>query len=97
MQGLVQRRSDALCGGDGALWALLLHVCEEVLCVGFLALLFAVLCGDVQAQFLPPQDSLHASSFLLGSALFPLRAAGLLPGQCGVFKLHRIIGIFRFA
>lgn len=49
VQGFVQRRSDALCGGDGALRTLLLHVCEEVLCVGLLALPFAVLCGDIQA------------------------------------------------
>lgn len=97
VQGFVQRRSDALGRGDGALWALLLHVCEKMLCVGFLALRFTLLCDDVQSQFLPPQNSLHASSFWLNSlALFPLRIAGLLPDQSSIFKLHCITGIFRF-
>lgn len=47
VQGLVQWRSYALSGGDGALWALLLHICEETLCFGTFLVAFAIPCGNV--------------------------------------------------
>lgn len=64
VQGFVQRGPNALSGGDGALWALLLHVCEETLSVGAFFVSLAVLCGNVQAKLLSTQHALHPSPFL---------------------------------
>lgn len=97
VQGLVQRRSYALGGGDGALWTLLLHICEETLCVGSFLVSFAVLCGNVQAELLPAQDALHSSSLLGKRVRLCSRRARLFPSQRGVLKFHCIARILRFA
>lgn len=94
VQGLVQWGAYALSGGDGALWTLLLHICEETLHIGVFLVSFAILCGNVQAKLFPSQHMLHYSS-LLGSRVW-LFAFCLFPSQRGNLKFYGVARILHF-
>lgn len=95
VQDLVEWGSDALSGGDGALWTLLLHICEETLRIWKILDFFAVICENVQPELLPAQGTLHPSEFA-GVRCHVCRRPCLLPSECSVPELHSITGILHF-
>lgn len=86
VQGFVQRFVCALGGGDGALRALLLHVCEQTLNVGVCSAALTVLAGHKAVQLL-----FHAP-------LFPgwHVQLSLVPIQSSVQKLYCVVEVFHF-
>lgn len=96
VQYLVQWGSDALSGGDGALWTLLLHICEETLRIGKIFDVFAVVCGNIQPELLPAQDTLHPSELAGGRRNVWRRGSCFFPGERSIPELHSIAGILHF-
>lgn len=96
VQDLVEWGSDTLSGGDGTLWTLLLHICEETLLIWKILDFFAVICGNVQPELLPAQDTLHPSELAGGRCHVCRRRSSLLPSECSAPELHSITGILHF-
>lgn len=96
VQDLVEWGSDALSGGDSALWTLLLHICEETLRIWKVLDFFAVVCGNIEPELLPAQDTFHPSELSGGRCHVCSWGSRLFPSQRSIPELHSVTGILHF-
>lgn len=96
VQDLVEWGSDAVSGGDSALWTLLLHICEETLRIRKVLDFFTVVCGNIEPELLPAQDTLHPSELAGGRCHVCSWGSCLFPSQRSTPELHSVAGILHF-